>query len=224
VYTAGNASSARDGVEIQASLLNSPDITDTIKLSVGDRAVQIVLGHDENMTEDGIYYKKTFGVIVTDSAGNPVANKSVNFTLMPVEYYKGAMICDPDTSPNWQRLATAYCPSEDSNDNAILDLELGEDFNGNGRLDPTHTASITNRSVVTDAQGKATIEVVYLQSHALWSKVRLAASTSVDGTEYVESLEFVLDILASDVDKCLTEPTPNGTSPYGVASQCESPE
>lgn len=222
VYTAGNASSARDGVEIRASLLNSPDIADTIKLSVGDRAVQIVLGHDENMTEDDIYYKKTFGVIVTDSAGNPVANKSVNFMLMPTEYYKGGMVCDPDTSTSWQPLVTASCLSEDSNDNAILDLALGEDFNGNGRLDPTHTATITNRSVVTDVEGKAVVEVVYLQSHALWSKVRLSASTAVDGTEYTESIEFRLSILASDVDNCTTEPTPNSVSPYGVAAQCES--
>lgn len=224
IYTAGNASSSRDGVKIQASLLNRPEIAGTINLSVGDRAVQIVLGHDENMTEDGIYYKKTFGIIVTDSAGNPVANKTVDFTLVPTEYYKGYMACQPDDSPNWGWVGTAACPSEDSNDNAILDLDLGEDFNGNNRLDPTHTATITNRSVVTDTEGKAMVEVVYLQSHALWSKVRLSALTSVDGTEYVESHEFQLDILASDVDKCATEPTPNPISPYGVASQCESPD
>ncbi|PIE42690.1 MAG: hypothetical protein CSA50_09090 [Gammaproteobacteria bacterium] len=222
VYTAGNASSSRDGVEIQASLMDNPQVVDTIKLSVGDRAVQIVLGHDENMAEDGIYYKKTFGVIVTDSAGNPVANKAVNFTLMPVEYYKGQMVCNAAVSKNWQPYVTASCDAEDANDNAILDV--GEDFNGNGLLDPTHTAAITNRSVVTDAEGKATVEVVHLQSHALWSKVRLTASTSVDGTAYVESLEFVLDILASDVDNCPTEPTPNPISPYGVAAQCESPD
>ncbi len=222
VYTAGNASSARDGVQIQVSLMNSPEIVDTIKLSVGDRAVQIVLGNDENMVEDGIYYKKTFGVIVTDSTGNPVANKPVNFNLVPVKYYKGAMVCDEESGPDWQRHMTAACDSEDSNDNAILDLDLNEDFNSNGRLDPTHTATITNRSVVTDDEGKANVEVVYLQSHALWSKVRLTASTAVDGTEYTEALEFVLSILADDVKQCLTKPTPNRISPYGVASQCAS--
>lgn len=224
VYTAGNASSARDGVEIQATLQSNPLISDAIKLSVGDRAVQIVLGHDENMAEDGVFYKKTFGVIVTDSAGNPVANKAVDFTLMPIGYYKGIMSCpiDAGTITPWYWTPTIYCPSEDLNDNAYLDE--GEDFNGNDRLDPTHTATITNKKAVTDAEGKANVEVIYQQSHALWSKLRLSATTSVEGTEYVESLEFVLNILADDSDYCLREPVPNGVSPYGIASQCESPD
>lgn len=222
VYTAGNASSARDGVEIQATLQNDSTILDTVKLSIGDRAVQIVLGHDENMTEDGVFYKKTFGVIVTDSAGNPVANKAVDFTLMPVGYYKGAMTCPEDagTITPWYWTPTVYCPSEDVNDNAYLDV--GEDFNGNGRLDPTHTATITNKKAVTDAEGKANVEVIYAQSQALWSKLRLSATASVEGTEYVESLEFRLNLLSKDADNCLDEPTPNEVSPYGTASQCGS--
>nr|CAA6830818.1 MAG: Unknown protein [uncultured Thiotrichaceae bacterium] len=224
VYTAGNASSARDGVEIQATLQNDPTIVDAIKLSVGDRAVQLVLGHDENMAEDGVFYKKTFGIIVTDSAGNPVANKAVDFTLMPIGYYKGVMSCPADAGAvtPWYWTPTVYCPSEDLNDNAYLDE--GEDFNGNGSLDPTHTATITNKKAVTDSEGKANVEVIYHQSHAYWSKLRLSASTSVEGTEYIESLEFVLNILKEDSDKCLTEPTPARISPYGIANQCESPD
>ncbi|MEZ5536822.1 MAG: hypothetical protein R3F02_14490 [Thiolinea sp.] len=224
IYTAGNASSARDGVEIQATLQNDTTISDTMKLSVGNRAVQIVLGHDENMAEDDVYYKKTFGVIVTDSAGNPIANKAVDFTLMPVGYYKGVMYCPEDagTLTPWYWGPTVYCAAEDVNDNAYLDV--GEDFNNNGVLDPTHTATITNKKAITDSEGKASVEVLYTQSHAYWSKLRLSATASVEGTEYVESLEFVLDILAKDSDHCLTEPTPNHTSPYGVAAQCESPD
>ncbi|MEZ5450157.1 MAG: Ig-like domain-containing protein, partial [Thiolinea sp.] len=46
VYTAGDAISAKDGVVIQTYLPAKPSITDNVTLTVGNRAVRLVLGHD----------------------------------------------------------------------------------------------------------------------------------------------------------------------------------
>lgn len=95
-YTAGDASSAKDGVKITSILRlsdpNAAPLTDNISLTVGGQALRIVLGEDEKINEEGIFYKKSFGVIVTDSAGNPVKDKKVDFALVPTHYAKGGVI------------------------------------------------------------------------------------------------------------------------------------
>jgi len=219
VYTSGNAMSAKDGVTITSSLPDHPDIAAaSTQLTVGDLALRLVLGEDENIEEDGVFYKKTFGAIVTDSAGNAVQNAELNFSIHPLEYYKGTMTCSEGDS--WVRVMKAACHSEDlKNNNGRLDV--GEDFNKNDKLDPTYAASV-ERQATTDAEGKATVTVTYPQSEALWSKVRLTVTVLSNGTEYVESTTFILPVLADDVGSCETSP-PNHKSPYGVAESCENP-
>lgn len=224
-YTAGNATSAKDGVKITSTLRlsdpNAAPITDNITLTVGGQALRIVLGEDEKIVEDGIFYKKSFGVIVTDSAGNPVKDKKVDFTLVPTHYAKGGVMpCGTmiagvvSTEPTFSQ--TAICPSEDIDQDGGLDE--GEDLNGNGRLEPTHAATVTN-SAVTDAEGKVLATVIYPQSQALWNKVRLTARIVVSGTEYIETTDFVLPVLAADVSSCDIAP-PNAVSPYGTDTSC----
>lgn len=221
VYTAGNATSARDGVVIETALQSNPAITDKVMLTVGNRALRIVLGEDENIQESGIYYKKSFGVIVTDSAGNPVVGKRVDFTLTFEGYFKGYMACAKDENGSVIGLRPARqaaCQSEDLDRDGWLDV--GEDFNGNNLLEPTNSASVP-ASGVTDSDGKVTVDVTYLQNHAEWDVVRLGASVLVEGTEYAESTAFTLPVLMSDVSSCETAP-PNAQSPYGVATECAS--
>lgn len=219
VYTAGNATSAKDGVVIKAELQNNAAITDEMTLTVGKRALRIVLGTDEKLAEEDVFYKKSYGVIVTDSAGNPVANKSVDFTLIPTYYYKGQMVCDVVTQV-WKPDYKDYCPSEDIDNDGWLDE--GEDANASGTLDPTHTATV-NTKTVTDEEGKATVQVTYPQSQAQWSRVRLVAKISDEGSEYYEAVEFALPVLASDVSTCDISP-PNPRSPYGIEASCQSPQ
>lgn len=219
VYTAGNATSAKDGVVIQVRLQDNTAVSDTVSLTVGQRALRIVLGSDETLEEEGVFYQKSYGVIVTDSAGNPVPDKSVDFTLIPTHYHKGEMVCSSDDE--WQvQYAEFGCASEDINNNGRLDE--GEDVNASTYLEPTHTATINTRAV-TDAEGKATVQVTYPQSEALWSRVRLVAQISDDGTEYYESVEFILPILAGDVSSCDVS-APNAVSSYGVQASCQSPQ
>lgn len=226
-YTAGNATSAKDGVKITSSLrLTDPNANpvadDYITLTVGGQGLRIVLGEDEKIVEEGLFYKKSFGVIVTDSAGNPVKDKKVDFALIPLAYAKGSFapcgvtLSDGTLSTKPVFVQTASCMSEDIDSDGLLDA--GEDLNSSGRLEPTNAATVTN-SAVTDSDGKVLATVIYPQSHALWNKVRLTARILVSGSEYVESTDFVLPVLAVDVGSCEISP-PNAVSPYGVDASC----
>ncbi len=220
IYTAGNAMSAKDGVSITAALRNNPEINVAkVNLTVGASALRLVLGEDEKLAEDSVFYKKNFGVIVTDSAGNAVSNAEVNFLVYPLMYYKGLMVCGGEDK-TWGRDIKAICPAEDTNYNGNMDI--GEDNNGNNKLDPTYPASVT-RSAKTDDDGKAVVTITYPQSEALWSRVRLIATVVSRGTEYKESTEFTLPILGNDVSSCDQSP-PNSVSPYGVLEDCATPK
>lgn len=228
-YTAGNATSAKDGVKISSYIQNTT-INDNITLTVGGQALRIVLGEDEKIVDEGVFYKKTFGVIITDSAGNPIKDKKVDFTLIPTKYMKGyyagcSSVTDAagnlNTKPVY--IQKTVCDSEDIDKDGWLDVNAvgaGEDINGNGRLEPTNPATVTN-SAVTDGDGKVLANVIYPQSQAMWSEVRLTARILVSGTEYIESTDFVLPVAAADVGACDVSP-PNAVSPYGVEPSCLS--
>lgn len=225
VYTAGDSSSSLDGVQINTYLQDYPTITDLVTLTVGSDALRIVLGSDETLADSGVFYTKTFGVIVTDSAGNPIKDHKVDFTIKATDYIKGFMYLadiDGDLTPDiWAQEITTLpgsssCPSEDLDNDGQLDS--GEDDNGNNKLDPTQAATVTGTGT-TDEQGKLTVQVVYPQSEALWSIQRLTATTVVDGTETVENTTFTLPMTADDYNK-VDEGLPNQVSPYGTAAVC----
>jgi hypothetical protein len=236
-YTASDVSSAKNGVRIKAYVEEHVTIKDDIDLTVGGDALRIVLGHNEKIAKDDIFYKKTYGVIVTDSAGNPVKDQEIAFTITPTDYYKGMMVPLLDKVPDqtitasgtviidnnsghWIRSLQAACKSEDLDNDGNLDD--GEDDNGNGTLEPTHDATITT-SGTTDEEGKLSVVIVYPQSSALWSKQRLSATVVVEGTEFIEHTEFDLPILASAVEDLDVAP-PNQISPYGVNADCSTTE
>ncbi len=215
-YTAGDASSAKDGVVIKTYVQSAPSIADEIKLTVGGKALRIVLGHDHLVSADEIFYTKSYGVIVTDSAGNPIKDQKIDFTITPTKYYKGYLAyTENGEDKQWNRITTATCPSEDFDNDGNLDA--GEDTNNNGKLEPTHDATVTG-SGVTDANGKIVVQVVYPKSRAWWSDQAIEASTVVAGTEYLERTEFTLPVLAADVKT--ENPPPNQASPYGTWGSC----
>ncbi len=215
-YTAGDASSAKNGVVIKTYVQSAPAIADEIRLTVGGKALRIVLGHDHLVAADEVFYTKTYGVIVTDSAGNPIKDQKIDFTITPTKYHKGYLryIEDGDDK-QWVRVLADTCPSEDFDNDGNLDS--GEDINGNGKLEPTHDAAVTG-SGVTDESGKIVVQVVYPKSRAWWSDQAIEASTIVSGTEYLERTEFTLPVLTADV-KSDSEP-PNRLSPYGTWGTC----
>jgi|GEM_PF-1295359 len=224
VYNAGKATSAKDGVVITSHLEGEPSVPDDMTtLTVGGKAVRIVFGHDELISESSPFYEKTFGVIVTDNAGNPVAGKQIDFTVTPTHYLKGYLVYYEeaaqwglpyvtDASGNYVEVVD-QCVSEDIDKDGSLDSN--EDYNGNGNLEPTNATTIIGNSV-TDASGQATVKISYLQNHAWWGRIELTAQVTVDGTEYIQKINMKLPVLASDVKQ--ESSPPNVRSPYGVGS------
>lgn len=225
VYTAGNATSADDGVEIKAEVNGSSGVEpDTVYLTVGSRALRIVLGDDEKLIEDDPNYRKWWAVIVTDANGNPVSNQEVDLGVVPTEYYKGFYSCETDAegAGSWKWTPTApVCTAEDLDYDGNLDTVPDEDYNGNGSLEPTNPVTVAS-PVITNEEGVAKFEIIYPQSEASWVVVKLSASVGVSGTEYGASSEFLLPVLADDVASCDLSP-PNRVSPYGIADSCENP-
>lgn len=213
-YTAGNSSSEKNGVVIKTVIDGYPSITDDINLTVGGNALRIVLGQDNLVEKDKVFYIKNFGVIVTDSAGNPVKGQKVSFTITPTKYFKGIMI--PIQNVGWVRRLSTSCPSEDLDNDGMLDN--GEDDNGNGFLDPTHDAAVTVTGV-SDETGRIDIQIIYSKNTAMWSEQLISATTIVDGTEYIENIYFTLPAAASDLKDLKASP-PNRISPYGVSQSC----
>ena len=229
VYTAGNATSALEGVVITSHIegvaKTADEATtkgeeffveeDTTKLTVGGEAVRIAFGFDELISDSAPFYNKTFGVIVTDNAGNPVSDEQIDFTVTSTAYYKGYYTYDDEES-DWVKIVTADCTDhvEDLDKDGWLDE--GEDYNNSGSLEPTNSTTISG-SGTTDDSGQATVDISYPQNFAGWEKVNLTATVSVNGTEYKEILELVLPVSAADMSSADVSP-PNVQSPYGLES------
>lgn len=214
-YTAGNSSSEKDGVTIRTFIEGYPTIVDDVSLTVGGTALRISLGQDNLVAKDNVFYIKNFGVIVSDSAGNPVKGQEVKFTITPTKYHKGIMV--PIFGVGWVRRLSATCPSEDLDNDGNLDK--GEDDNENGQLDPTHDAAVTV-SGTSDENGRIDIEIIYAKNTALWSQQLISATTTVAGTEFIENTYFDLPVAAADV-KDLKATPPNQISPYGISAHCD---
>lgn len=222
VYNAGQATSSKDGVVITSHIEGQASVPDDITtLTVGGNAVRIVFGYDELIAENSPFYEKTFGVIVTDNAGNPVAGKQIDFTVTPTHYLKGYLVYY-ETTGNWglpfvTDASGDYvevvdeCASEDIDKDGSLDST--EDYNGNGTLEPTNSTTIVGNSV-TDTSGQTTVKISYPQNHAWWERIELTAQVTVDGTEYIQKINMKLPVLAGDVQT--EDSPPNSRSPYGV--------
>jgi hypothetical protein len=162
VYTAGDTSTPVNGVTLRAHVVGtSPEVADTVSLTVSGQALAISLGTGNTLFEIGTAtFAKEWVVFVTDADGNAVTNKQVQVSIRSVNYKKGYM--DEDGN-SWFKAAEAVCPDEDgglSNGfgalNGILDTE---DANGNGVLDDGEDTLIVNGILDTeDANGSGLLE------------------------------------------------------------------
>ena len=207
IYTAGDTTSAFQGVEINSFVEGHVStINDDITLTVGGNALRLVLGTDNKVGTNGnTRYSVNYGVIVTDSSGNPVQDQAVEFTVVPVAYFKGEL---DNSGVTWRENPYIECPIEDTNRNGIIDEN--EDVNGNGELEPSNTATIGGLSVTgdakTDSNGAVEIQVLYPRSEAKWSKVELEAKVSVNGTESFQRTQFILPIPAGEYSDTSVQP------------------
>jgi len=230
VYTASSTTSASEGVVITAVVQGSPAVTDSTALTVARREVFLSFGTGNSMEEpDEATYALPFVLFVTDADGNGVAGAEVQLSLLSTHYLKGVWVADI-VNDRWNAGVTATCDDEDVNTNGVLDV--GEDFNSNNHIEAGNIASIT-AAATTDENGEVHFDIDYPQQYGTWLDVRLEGKVTVQGTEFAESLTFVLPVLADDVDSLdesppglIVAPDPNTgfagglTSPFGYNDDC----
>jgi hypothetical protein len=230
-YVAGNISSAQNGVEIQATVVDVGGTVVTVApnsvfLTVGGQSLFIRLETDNKVASGLVTYTKSFVALITDSAGNPIVGTPVQFKLKPADspnaaYLKGfyQLLQISPTARGWVQNVTAGCLNEDKNYNGVLDPL--EDENGDGLLTPGNVASV-NTNTLTDTAGFATANITYAKNYAYWANVTLEAKISVAGTESVANATLVLPGVFSDYTDPNVSP-PGQTSPFGTASACTNP-
>ncbi|MDD5176578.1 MAG: Ig-like domain-containing protein [Sterolibacterium sp.] len=119
-------------------------------------------------------------------------------------------------------------PNEDVNEDDILEADSsspitssnhqsGEDYDpigdlrGAGSITPPHAAAGTlPPTVVTDANGVGTFNLIYLKNYANWIYSRIRAKVVVNGTEFVNELRFMLPPSVEDVKLCNLPNSPFG--------------
>jgi hypothetical protein len=221
-YISGTTSTATDGVTVQAQIQGT-GVKTTAGLTVANRALFITAGTgavlDTSVSTET--YVQRFQVLVSDAAGQAVPGVTVTASAIPSGYGKGQLVFNT-TSNIWAVDSASYhgCANEDTNHNGILDLDLGEDFNNNGRLEPGIPVAITI-SGKTDSNGTATIAMRYARNLANWLTIDLTISAIVAGSEARYTAHETLFGVAEDFNKGSVLP-PGRFSPYGV-NPCQIP-
>ncbi len=243
VYTAGNTSSASNGVSVLAALQSNSAINDTTTLTVNGAALHISFGTGgvirENATKTA--FLEDWFVTVVDSSGASVPNQQVTLTLHSASrpryaYYKGEYeICGgswqpydgitmgcvtlPGTTQLVPSTAPTPCYNEDVNLTGVYNA--AEDINHDGVLEPGDIAIVTTDPVVTGSDGTAIFTIEWPEDHSIWVAVDLTGSASVAGTESSSTTSFGLKILSTYLTTTSSDP-PGKISPYGIGA-CTSP-
>ncbi|HWI84577.1 Ig-like domain-containing protein [Ramlibacter sp.] len=220
-FIPGALTTANNGVQVQAAVQGTT-VSGTATLTVSGQSLFISIGKGRLLGElSEPVYKKQFSVYVTDANGAPVGNKAVTLSVYPDWYQKGAFslaIPPGGTSMKWVQFVSATCANEDVRRDGIV---IGQDLNGNGKLDPGLPVVVTPPSVTTDAGGFATFYLQYGKNFANWVDTIVTARASAGGTESVQTQVWSLEVLAADISDATSDP-PNKISPFGLSDSCTS--
>jgi hypothetical protein len=187
-YVPGTRSSGSGQVQIRACWSNNDFDAGTCPnsmvtpLTVVSEGVSLTINTDNKIEviESPEIYQEAFSVLVVDSAGNPKSNVPVSYSVYIPRYYKGGLAI---IGAKWDYASAQSCDNEDINGNTFLDSF--EDYNGDGVLEPSGTATIVPQAPgqdVTDAFGRAFFFLQYGSNYALWADYQLSFSASVAGS------------------------------------------
>jgi hypothetical protein len=230
-YTASSTTSAANGVEITAAVQGTA-VSSFATLTVARQELFISLGTDNEIGDESPIYRKRYAIFVTDVDGRGVANAQLIVRVLSLWYATGERVYQTAIPEGWT--ITSFSDSADDlciDEDLILGsgpgyrngvLDDNEDFNQNGTLEAGNIAAVENATegtdpgdpIVTNSAGKAEIDVVYPQEYAYWMKVELSALASVQGTESVRTVRFVLPGSSQDFDSADSNP-PGLVSPFG---------
>ena len=204
---------------LRASVQSAPGIFSDATLTVNGDALFISIGIGSTLTVlDAVTYEKDFSVYVTDANGVAAGNRSITISAFPPEYLKGSLVYG-DKKWGYSSTSPTKCPNEDSNRNGILNV--GEDLNGNGLLDPGLPVVLFPAILTTDENGYATFKMRFGKNYAWWLTTQVTARAQVGGTESSKTANYDLGMLLSDVESPSTPA--NKISPFGTATVCTSP-
>ena len=203
-YTSSSTTSAALGVTVTATVQSNPLIFASVALTVAQRELFISLGTGNSIFEPSTaQYRKEFIVQITDAQGNGVDGVTVQTGVLSENYYKGFWFYDLVLSGWVQNVTAGPCADEDANRNGVLDffptVPIDEDANFSGFIEAGNIATVAAQgggggSFVTDAAGFGIVDLFYPQDHAEWVEVTITATTSVQGTEFAETSNFILPI------------------------------
>lgn len=227
-FIAGPNTTASNGVVLRATVATNSTVFGDATMTVSQSALFIALGTGNVITNiDPQTYKKDWVVYVTDSNGVAVPNITLTIKVLPMRYGKGGLTF---ATNRWVYLPNAvFCANEDNGGgnpanayNGVLDA--GEDFNGNGALEPGNVISVTTSTqltaassgtLTTDSTGRGTVSLIYAESYAPWVEVKLRAEAVVTGTESFKEAIFVVSGSSEDFSSA-TVPPAGVSSPFGV--------
>lgn len=141
-FNAGDLPTETDGITISAKANDFVGVdAANVDMTVTERQLNVIIGIAGSLVEQesDTRYSKTGVVQVTDGAGRPVPDATIQMSLTPTAYRYGYMfqadVDDDGTADVWALNVTTECVAEDLNGNRILDIAEGEDLNNNGIID-----------------------------------------------------------------------------------------
>lgn len=220
IYTGGNTNSGKNDVILRAIVsdtIGTTNVSGNTNVTVASKALHVALGTGNTMSNQNVTtYKLPYVAIVTDAAGNRVANQNVSISVWSYRYRKGEHVATYTPSGAFLRWAPVYtyeCGNEDLNRNGIIDAS-DNDLNANGKLEPGNIATIASGVITTDAQGLAAFDILYPEQYAYWLDVELEARVGVTGSEDFTRSRFTLTGVDSDFNDIKVSP-PGPISPFG---------
>jgi hypothetical protein len=215
------------GLKVKAQLVANSLIKGETTIVVGKRTLFYRFGTGNEITKkEQTLYQKQFAIIVTDAAGNPVANQRLNVQVYPKRYALGEWVKSPAEGAfvSWSAIRATWasdtslsgqtCLTEDKNRNGILDPL--EDNNADGMLTPGNVAvaygnANNEASIVTsNNEGVALFNLQYPREFAPWVDVDLVVSSgNIVGTENISSRTYTLDYASSDANTEGAKPSKN---------------
>jgi hypothetical protein len=191
--------------------------TTPVEVASPSSAVSVAIGSGDTIetTAKEIKYAYRYAVTVSDANGKPVVGAKVTMRVVPTGFFKGRWVDGADDKRVQQ--VAAFCPTEDLNENEILDA--GEDTNGDGDITPqkAEVVAVIEGTDITDNQGIVFVRIEWNKSHASWLTYRLTASASVQGSEGSRIYDTGAGWVAGDESK---DTSAFVFSPYGVSSSC----
>ncbi len=231
-FVAGPNTTASNGVVLRATVASNSTVFGDATMTVNQSALFIALGTGNVISNiDPQTYKKDWVVYVTDANGVAVPNITLTIKVLPLRYRKGRLAFFTPGGWGYQlgEANVITCANEDNGGGNVANayngvLDAGEDFNGNGALEPGNVISVTTSTqttaastgiLTTDATGRGTVSLIYAESYAPWVEVKLRAEAVVSGTESFKEAIFFVPGLSDDFNSATNAPA-GAVSPFGV--------